>query len=63
MIIRLIESILGARRGYRPGPPRPIPEPLPRPRTKEEGLIQHIRSLRPPQITPNPRPEPRPRPK
>lgn len=61
MIIRLIESLLGLQGGPRPGPPGPIPEPLPpRPKTPEEGLIQHIRSLNPPQITPNPRPEPKP---
>jgi len=63
MIIRLIEKLVDLRGSFRDGPPKPAPKPLPRPKTKEEGLIQHIRSLRPPQITPNPRPAPPPRPK
>lgn len=62
MIVRLIESLLDLGSTFK-GPPNPIPKPLPRPKTKEEGLIQHIRSLRPPQITPNPIPKPLPRPK
>lgn len=43
--------------------PNPRPKPPPRPKTHEEGLVQYIRSLTPPQTTPRPRPNPLPRPK